>query len=79
MHVKEGQTTDAALAALLDYLRTLPGYRQTHGDPLDRDIVERQNRRVTADASTVANDSLKALMERIWLRESPPDEPEPGS
>lgn len=80
MGVKAGHPTDAALATLLDFLRKLPGYQQTFGDPLDRDVVERENRRSRADASTVANDTLRALMERIGLRESlPPDEPEPGS
>lgn len=39
--VKANHPTDAALAALLSYIRTLPGYQQTFGDPLDRDITER--------------------------------------
>lgn len=39
--VRDGERMDAALAALLTFLRRLPGYQRTYGEPLDRDGIER--------------------------------------
>lgn len=63
MAVKEGARMDTALAALVDFFRSQPGYRRTMGPPLDPDAPHRPIRSGTGDASQTAWDTLRRIFE----------------
>ena len=63
--VKQSEKMDAALAALIGFLRQQPGYQRTFGPPLDPDQPTPKTRTASkGDASEAADAALRGMLRR---------------